>query len=136
MYANALLDPVVGGLGRLESAPAHSMPVSDGLDATLLMRTRFRGGFMLSMDNRAELGDGHSMRIGSQAFGHCGSGGSIGFADPELGLSVGYTMNKQGQGTLLNERGRALVDAIYRSLGQTVPSPPARRAPQLEQDQR
>lgn len=136
MYANVLRGPVAGSLGGLESAPAHSMPVSDGLDATLLMRTRFRGGFMLSMDNGARLGDGHSMRIGSRAFGHCGSGGSIGFADPELGLSVGYTMNKQGPGTLLNERGRALVDAIYRSLGQSVPPPPAPPEPQPEQDQR
>jgi CubicO group peptidase (beta-lactamase class C family) len=135
MYTHALRTPVAGWLGGLESSPAQSMPVSDGLDATLLMRTRFRGGFMLSMDNSAQLGDGHSMRIGSRAFGHCGSGGSIGFADPEFGLSVGYTMNKQGPGTLLNERGRALVDAIYRSLGQSVPPPQAVPEPQLEQDQ-
>ena len=59
---------------------------------------------------------------GVNAFGHCGSGGSIGFADPDLGLSVGYTMNKLGPGPLLNERGQALVDAIYSSFGDSVPT--------------
>jgi CubicO group peptidase (beta-lactamase class C family) len=44
-------------------------------------------------------------------------GGSLGFADPEARLSFGYTMNKQGRGVLLNERGQALVDATYRALG-------------------
>jgi hypothetical protein len=32
-------------------------------------------------------------------------------------MSLGYVMNKQGQGTLLNARGQGLVDATYRSLG-------------------
>ena len=32
-------------------------------------------------------------------------------------LAFGYTMNKQGRGVLLNERGQSLVDATYRSLG-------------------
>ncbi|OYD69475.1 CubicO group peptidase (beta-lactamase class C family) [Rhodococcus sp. OK302] len=133
MYANALRDPAVRCLAEPKSSSAKEMHMSDGFDATLLMRTRFRGGFMLSMDNTAQLGAGQSMRIGSNAFGHCGSGGSIGFADPALGLSVGYTMNKQGPGTLLNERGQALVDAIYRSLGQSVPTP-APLESQFEQD--
>jgi hypothetical protein len=44
-------------------------------------------------------------------------GGSLGFADPAARVSFGYTMNKQGRGVLLNERGQSLVDATYRSLG-------------------
>ena len=32
-------------------------------------------------------------------------------------MSFGYTMNKQGRGVCLNERGQSLVDAVYRSLG-------------------
>ena len=51
------------------------------------------------------------------AFGHAGMGGSLGFADPAAKLAFGYTMNKQGRGVLLNERGQALVDATYRALG-------------------
>ena len=32
-------------------------------------------------------------------------------------MAFGYTMNKQGRGVALNERGQGLVDATYRALG-------------------
>ncbi|RDI16147.1 CubicO group peptidase (beta-lactamase class C family) [Rhodococcus sp. AG1013] len=137
LYARILRNrTLAAALSGRESARVPGASASDGFDATLLMPTRFRGGFMLSMGDGAQFGDGHSMRIGHHAFGHCGSGGSIGFADPEFGLTVGYTMNKLGPGPLLNQRGQVLVDAIYRSLGQVVP-PRARvrSRPQFEQEQ-
>jgi CubicO group peptidase (beta-lactamase class C family) len=88
------------------------------VDATLLMPTRFGAGFMRSMDNRRRpAGHMESMLLGRSAFGHAGAGGSVGFADPELGLAFGYAMNRMGAGILLNERGQALVDATYRVLG-------------------
>ncbi|MEM7251673.1 MAG: serine hydrolase domain-containing protein [Pseudomonadota bacterium] len=87
-------------------------------DATLLLPTRFSLGFMKSMDNRhREFGAIESVIVGRHAFGHVGAGGSIGFADPECGLSFGYTMNQMGHGILLNARGQRLVDAAYRALG-------------------
>ena len=93
-------------------------------DATLRIPTRFALGFMKSMDNRkrsvgAKLfgEDVDSVILGSDAFGHVGAGGSLGFADPAAGLSFGYTMNRMGPGLLMNERGQALVDAAYLSLG-------------------
>jgi CubicO group peptidase (beta-lactamase class C family) len=55
--------------------------------------------------------------LSEEAFGHLGAGGSLGFADPRARLSFGYTMNKQGGGTGLEDRGQALVDAVYRTLG-------------------
>ena len=95
-------------------------------DATLRIPTRFALGFMKSMDNRkrsvgAKLfgPDVDSVIMGSAAFGHVGAGGSLGFADPVAGLSFGYTMNRMGPGLLMNERGQALVDAAYLSLGYT-----------------
>lgn len=89
-------------------------------DATLLIPTRFALGFMKSMDNRKRArGDRDSAILGASAFGHVGAGGSVGFADPECGLSFGYSMNRMGPGVLLNERGQSLVDAAYRSLGFT-----------------
>ena len=87
-------------------------------DATLLIPTRFTLGFMKSMDNRHRpLGYMESAVLGESAFGHGGAGGSLGFADPECKMAFGYTMNKMGDGLLLNERGQSLVDAAYRSLG-------------------
>jgi CubicO group peptidase (beta-lactamase class C family) len=95
-------------------------------DATLRIPTRFALGFMKSMDNRkrsmgAQLfgEDVDSVILASPAFGHVGAGGSLGFADPAAGLSFGYTMNRMGPGLLMNERGQALVDAAYLSLGYT-----------------
>jgi CubicO group peptidase (beta-lactamase class C family) len=87
-------------------------------DATLLIGTRFALGFMKSIDNRrSRTGAVDSAILSSAAFGHVGAGGSIGFADPECGLSFGYAMNRMGTSILLNERGQAVVDATYRSLG-------------------
>jgi CubicO group peptidase (beta-lactamase class C family) len=93
-------------------------------DATLRIPTRFALGFMKSMDNRKRslgarlFGEAcDSVILSSAAFGHVGAGGSLGFADPGSGLAFGYTMNKMGPGLLLNERGQALVDAAYLSLG-------------------
>jgi CubicO group peptidase (beta-lactamase class C family) len=123
MYA-----PLANGGGRLvDSATLArmaevSMATHD--DATLRIPTRFALGFMKSMDNRKRsLGaklfgpDVDSAILGSAAFGHVGAGGSLGFADPAAGLSFGYTMNRMGPGLLMNERGQALVDAAYLSLG-------------------
>jgi CubicO group peptidase (beta-lactamase class C family) len=85
-------------------------------DATLRIASRFALGFMVSMDNRAKV-EKDSVVLGEHAFGHVGAGGSIGFADPSLGLAFGYSMNRMGPGILLNERGQSLVDATYRVLG-------------------
>lgn len=49
------------------------------------------------------------------AFGHFGTGGALGFADPESGIAVGYVMNHvipRWQST----RNRALVDAVFAAL--------------------
>ncbi len=123
MYA-----PLANGGGNLVDAKTLarmgevSMATHD--DATLRIPTRFALGFMKSMDNRRRSlaatlwgEDCDSVILGGTAFGHVGAGGSLGFADPAAGLSFGYTMNRMGPGLLMNERGQALVDAAYRSLG-------------------
>ncbi|MGI9594786.1 MAG: serine hydrolase, partial [Acidimicrobiales bacterium] len=120
----AMYDPLALGGGELFSPRAVSrmgeVSVATGLDATLLLPSRFGLGFMKSMDNRRRpVGDRDSVVLSSTAFGHVGAGGSIGFADPACGLSFGYAMNRMGPGILLNERGQSLVDATYRALGYT-----------------
>jgi CubicO group peptidase (beta-lactamase class C family) len=69
------------------------------------------------MDNRNKVeGNRDSVILGSSAFGHVGAGGSIGFADPQTRMSVGYTMNRLEPGILMNERGQGLIDAAYQAL--------------------
>ena len=117
MYA-----PLAQGGGKLVDAKTLarmgevSMATHD--DATLRIPTRFALGFMKSMDNRRRVPtSGCSAVLSAPAFGHVGAGGSLGFADPEAGMSFGYAMNRQGAGILLNDRGQSLVDAVYRSIG-------------------
>jgi CubicO group peptidase (beta-lactamase class C family) len=106
-----LVDPdTLARMGQVAAATS--------LDATGLIPTRWALGFVKSMDNRGlPPGRQDSVILGEAAFGHSGFGGCIGFVDPEARLAFGYTMNKMGQGTALNPRGQALVDAVYRSLG-------------------
>lgn len=111
----------LGGDGLVSAEAVARMAevsVATGCDATLLLPTRFGLGFMKSMDNRrAPAGERDSAVLSSTAFGHVGAGGSVGFADPECGLSFGYVMNQMGNGILLNDRGQSLVDATYRAIG-------------------
>jgi CubicO group peptidase (beta-lactamase class C family) len=46
------------------------------------------------------------------SFGHYGTGGALGFADPVAGIAFGYVMNMV-RPRWQNERNRALVDALY-----------------------
>ena len=49
------------------------------------------------------------------SFGHFGTGGAVGFADPDAGLAFGYVMNRvipRWQSTC----NRSLIDAVYRSI--------------------
>jgi CubicO group peptidase (beta-lactamase class C family) len=82
---------------------------SRGLDAVLLIPTRFSTGFMLSQP-------GEEMGPSARAFGHPGAGGSLGFADPDAKIGFGYAMNRMGGGILLDPRAKALIAAVYASL--------------------
>lgn len=55
-----------------------------------------------------------------RSFGHFGTGGALGFGDPDGGVAFGYVMNHvipRWQST----RNRSLVDAVYTSLGSAPP---------------
>jgi CubicO group peptidase (beta-lactamase class C family) len=123
MYRPLALGGSADGIDLLDSdtlAEATRVASASSVDAALGVPTRFALGFMKAMDNRALPGN-DSVLIAEDAFGHAGYGGSVGFADPAARMSFGYTMNKQGQGLGVNERGQALIDAVYRTLGYTRP---------------
>jgi CubicO group peptidase (beta-lactamase class C family) len=81
---------------------------SMGEDLVLGRRSRFGLGFQLTLPERA---------LGPNAggFGHFGTGGSLGFADPEAKVAFAYTMNRGGP-QWQDPRNRALIDAVYESL--------------------
>ncbi len=123
MYRPLALGGSADGIDLVDGdtlAEATRVASASSVDATLGVPTRFALGFMKAMDNRALPGN-DSVLIAEDAFGHAGYGGSVGFADPVARMSFGYSMNKQGQGLGVNERGHALIGAVYRTLGYTRP---------------
>ncbi len=98
---------------------------SAGLNAVILLPTRWSLGYPKSVDSRREPAatENDSLLLSEAAFGHSGVGGSLGFADPEEKASFGYTMNRMGAGAGINARGQSLVDALYLSLGYTTNAP-------------
>jgi CubicO group peptidase (beta-lactamase class C family) len=87
-----------------EAAREHSA----GVDLVLERPSRFGLGFQLTQPERP-------LGPNPRAFGHFGSGGALGFCDPDAGLAFGYVMNHMGP-RWQNPRNRALIDAVYGSL--------------------
>jgi CubicO group peptidase (beta-lactamase class C family) len=79
---------------------------SFGPDRVLGVTTRFGLGFMLPGSTK-EAGS----TLGEGSFGHPGAGGSLGIADPEARLGLGYVMNRMGPRILLDDRAIALTEA-------------------------
>jgi len=104
IYA-ALLEP-----DRLLSASTlaeATRPQSEGFCPTLGEEVTFGLGFKPTTPRRP-----FGPNPGS--FGHFGTGGSLGFADPVAGIAFGYVMNHVIP-RWQSSRNRALIDAVYAS---------------------
>ncbi|HWL42222.1 MAG TPA: serine hydrolase domain-containing protein [Ilumatobacter sp.] len=77
-------------------------------DLTLLRNTRFGAGFWLH--------EGRTSMIQEGSFGHPGAGGSLGYANPELGIGYGYVMNQMAGGLTGDPRTITLNEAVLASL--------------------
>jgi CubicO group peptidase (beta-lactamase class C family) len=95
-----------------------SVEQANGIDETLKVPTHRTLGFMLRF---AEFGDARP----ATSFGHAGSGGSQGFADPAKRLGFGYVMNQMMSPLPgdprpptggMDPRGQHLVRAVYACL--------------------
>jgi CubicO group peptidase (beta-lactamase class C family) len=82
---------------------------ASGEDLILHRPSRFGLGFQLTQPERP-------LGPGPRGFGHFGAGGSLGFCDPDASVAFGYVINEMGP-RWQNPRNRALIDAVYRSLG-------------------
>lgn len=72
----------------------------------MLIPSRFSTGYMLPTESNP--------MTGPNAFGHTSRGGSLGFADPEHGVSFGYTMNHINGGPD-DARATSLVKAVRKA---------------------
>jgi len=85
-------------------------------DAVLLTCARWGMGFMKGARSAANVVPRQEVVLSPEAFGHVGSGGSIGFVDPRAGMSFGFVMN-QMKATMGIPNAQPLIDAAYRALG-------------------
>jgi CubicO group peptidase (beta-lactamase class C family) len=81
---------------------------SAGPDRVLVINTRFGLGYMLHGSASPFLDTG--------SFGHPGRGGSLGFADPESGIALGYVTNGFRKTVTADPRAQALVRAVRAAL--------------------
>jgi CubicO group peptidase (beta-lactamase class C family) len=89
-----------------------------GLDKVLQLSNRIALGFMLPSPMRR-------FSDNPKAFGHGGAGGSLGFCDPENGLSFGYAMNQMHSGGPGGDpRWWPMIQAMYDAIGVRF-TPPA-----------
>ncbi|MEU6482731.1 serine hydrolase domain-containing protein [Streptomyces sp. NPDC046887] len=82
---------------------------SAGPDRVLVVSTRFGLGYMLHCPASPLLGPG--------SFGHPGRGGSLGFADPESGIALGYVTNGMRRTVTADPRAQALIRAVKTVIG-------------------
>jgi CubicO group peptidase (beta-lactamase class C family) len=105
VYA-ALLEP--HRLLSLELLAEATRPQSEGYCPVLGEEVTFGLGFKPTVPRRP-------FGPNPKSFGHFGTGGAVGFADPDARVAFGYVMNHvipRWQST----RNRALIDAVYASL--------------------
>lgn len=105
MY-NALLEP--GRLISPELLGRATSPQASGDCPILGEHVTFGYGFVPTTQRRP-------LGPNQRSFGHFGTGGALGCADPDAGVAIGYVMNHvvpRWQST----RNRALIDAVYSSL--------------------
>ena len=95
------------GPDQLERATTQ---ITTGPNTVLLdLDVQFGLGFMVPSDLVA-LG-------GPRSFGHFGAGGSVGWADPDASLAVGYVMNRMDIGLAGDVRSTSLVGAAHEAVG-------------------
>lgn len=109
---------VLNGVRILEPATVQALAHQVwGEDPDLVLGYPMRRGRGVNLNTRGELGPCPA------AFGHTGTGGSLGFADPRARLGIGYAMNQLGGGTGPGSRAARLVAAVYDCLGNHSPAP-------------
>ena len=105
----------VDGIRLLSEAQVERAIVrqTTGPDAVMFFETAIGLGFFLS--------SAFSSYGGPRGFGHTGTGGSMGFADPDAGIGYGYVMNQLMPNMIGDARTVGLTEACYEAIGSRPP---------------
>jgi CubicO group peptidase (beta-lactamase class C family) len=108
-------------IGGVEGGPSWAMLSAATVDEARRCRTSGTDRVLsfAGMESESTFGLGFmtpgsfSPMGGGRTFGHYGAGGSLGFADPETGIAIGYVMNKMNAGLNDDPRSNGLIAAVY-----------------------
>jgi len=110
MYGTLANGGEIDGVRIVSSSRIKEMQrfVTEDFDVVTLSSGRGGIGFDLGGEK------GHKFGPRSTAFGHSGAGGSQGYADPDIGLSIGVTLNMM---EMLRDRTIEICELIRNELG-------------------
>lgn len=94
-----------GGFFETQTLDAMRTTLAKGSDRVLIDSTSFSAGFMTN--------DFGVYGPGKLSFGHPGAGGSLGFADSELGMGFAFIPSAMHPGALPGPRTCKLIGALY-----------------------
>ena len=95
-------------VGSTALSAALKTEVDGPIDAVIGGKLRRTRGFMLNSEG--------AFGSNPASFGHSGAGGSIGFADAQCNLALGYAMNQMQSDNTPQPRSKVLLDAVYRCI--------------------
>jgi len=113
----------VGEVAGSDGTPFRVLS-ADQVDKALVQQTAGPDRVLLGMD--IQWGMGFMLHVGvialaglggPRSFGHFGMGGSVGWADPDLELGVGYVMNRMSLGATGDSRSADLIHATLEAVG-------------------
>ena len=104
MYASLIGE--VDGVRLLDPKTVEAARTSQarGPDKVIIVESNFGLGFWLPT--------AISPMLSPSSFGHPGAGGSVGFADPDVGVAFGYVMNRMNSNLAGDPRTVGLIDAV------------------------
>lgn len=106
-------------VGQAQLVQMISTESAAGEDRVTFDTSRFSAGFQKASVGLTGVRDQPQTFVVSEAaFGHCGLGGAVGFADPQGRFSFGYAMNRHDRAPVgARSRYQSLIDATYRCMG-------------------
>ena len=115
MYAALALYGELDGVRLMSEATVRAMSEvqTHRPDKVLMVPVHWSLGYMNGGD------DGWPQGPRTTAFGHIGAGGSVGYADPEIGMSFGLVLNKMAN-DLLGAGRTASLAAVARAAAEAA----------------
>jgi len=126
--ARSLARMYAGLVGTVEGGPSEPLLTREQIDAARTLQTSGPDRVLtiegMEVMSTIALGFWRASEFapmgGAGAFGHYGAGGSLGVADPESGIAMGYVMSRMDLGIAGDPRSGSLIRTTYECAGAPI----------------